>query len=164
MDNFLLIDFNDFSPPQICSFVVERVHSKIQEKLLYLNNVILSNSIQKMVYATTFHTVYVALVDKINQLIQLEQKVLFSLVVQQSESNIPIQVPTKSKGLIKQFQHDIKSALLRCRTLFQDLEQDASYHTLTSIIELELLNVEHLITQWFYVVNKNILTTTSVGK
>jgi hypothetical protein len=164
MNNFIYIDFRDYSPSQICSFVTEQIHAKIEEKLLYLNNLNLSNALQHIDQSAIFNTHYVQLVDKIHQLIQLEQKILFGYINQQTSTTKELTIPSKSKKLILQFQYDIKSSLLRCRTLFQDLEYKTNHKTITSIIEFELQNLEQKIAQWFYVVNKNILQSTAVEK
>lgn len=157
MENLLLIDFNDFNSTQVCEFVVERVHTKIKDRIIYLNNIILSDSLKKNVYNTAFHSSYVALVDMVNRLIQLEHLVLFDFINAQMENANGIAIPPKSKALIRQFQSDAKSTLLQVRSLFHALEQDASQHTITSIIEMELLHLETNITQWFHIVNRNIL-------
>ncbi len=157
MDNILLIDFNDFKPTQICEFVVDRVHAKIKERLLYLNNIILSNSLKKDIFNTEFHATYVNLVDNVNRLIQLEQLVLFDFIDARLDVDNGIIVPEKSKVLIRHFQNELKTVLLQSRSLFHALEQHASEHTITSIIEMELLQLETDITQWFHIVNRNIL-------
>lgn len=164
MDNFFLINFEDFSPLQMCSFVTERVHKKLEEKLLYLNNVILTKSVNSSIIITNFHQCYINLVDQITRLIQLEQKILFHLIAQQTDAQLAINIPEKSISLVKQYQSNIKSSLLHCRTLYQDQTLVENYSTLGSIIEYELLNVEHQITQWFYIVNKNILSCQTTTK
>ena len=157
MDNFLLIDFKDFKTTQICEFVMERLHSKVQEKVSYINNKILSNSINKEVYSSEFHSYYIDLADQIIRLINLEKHILFDYMRANGTSAAPCAIPQNSVLLIRQFQYEIKHTLLYVRVLFQELEKNASYQTITSIIEMELLNLEMIIMQWFQIVHKNIL-------
>ena len=157
MDNFLLIDFTDFRLSEVCGFVMEQLHSKVQDKIVYLNNIILSNSLKKKVYNAAFHISYLDLVDKIQRLLKMEKHVLFGYV-QANEQNVPLlSVPASSRQIIRQFQYDIKHNLLNTRVLFQELEKVAGFQTVTSIIEMELHNLETVIIQWFHIVNKNIL-------
>ncbi len=157
MDNLLFIDFNDYKPTQICEFVNERLHAKVQDKLSYINKKILSNSLKKQVYNSEFHTYYIDLTEQIARLINLEKHILFKYVQSNELQTIHTLIPQNSIQLIRQFQYKIKHTLLYVRVSFQELEKNASYNTITSIIEIELLNLEALIIQWFQIVNKNIL-------
>lgn len=157
MDNLLFIDFNDYTPAQICEFVNERLHDKVKEKISYINQKILSNSIKKEVYNSEFHTYYIDLTEKLERLINLEKHILFKYVQSSELKDIHTLIPFNSIQHIQQFQYNIKHTLLYVRVSFQELEKNASYSTITSIIEIELLNLETLIIQWFQIVNKNIL-------
>lgn len=164
MDNFLLIDFTDFRLTEVCGFVMEQLHSRIHDRIIYLNNIILSNSLKKKVYHSAFHLSYLDLVDKIQRLLKMEKHVLFEYV-QASEQLLPqVSVPDNSRRLIRQFQYDIKRTLLNTRVLFQELEKDAGFRTMTSIIDMELHNLETNIIQWFHIVNKNILGSNQLNK
>jgi|GEM_PF-1243539 len=164
MDNFMLIDFADFRLTEVCGFVVEQLHSRIQDRIVYLNNIILSNSLEKKIYHSSFHLSYLELVDKVQRLLKLEKHVLFEYV-QANEPLLPqLAVPANSGLLIRQFQYDIKHTLLHTRVLFQELEKDADVRTMTSIIEMELHNLETLIIQWFHIVNKDILGRNRLNK
>lgn len=164
MENFLLIDFKDFKATQVCEFVVEKLHSKVRDKIQYLNTFILSNSLQKNVYNSEFHRSYLELVDTTHQLIKLEKHILFEFVNTKEAAQDNIVIPSESVKHIRQLQYDIKHLLLFTRVLFQELEREASYQTVTSIIEMELLNLETALIQWFHIVNRNVLSHSEKDK
>lgn len=158
MTPIALINFEEFTLHEVCSFVVNRIYPAIKHKINIINEYLYDSLIEGLQINNDFGIHFSRLSDEIFQLMRLEEKVLFEFVKSKQLESNSFAVSENSKARMQQHHALIQKSLLELRLTFSHISTALHYKNASLILlDTDLFELESLVKNWVAVVNQRIL-------
>lgn len=151
------IDFSRFTMAEKCDLISHRISQPIAIGNKRLLTTIYEQLVDEDPTTSAFALQFSKLYDELNQLLRLEELVLFQYIKLCQEKQQKVNLSTNSIEQYKKHQLQIQKLLLETRLSFLELTGMRIMQNLEAIIDHDLVQLDNRIKEWVFVMNHYVL-------